>query len=182
MDNQSSEILAALDRGEIDAAEAIRKLEEVPVEDTRSSQPRSEFLSRWRYLWAFPVLIGAGSLFGGYQLATLGGWWWLLAGPLLVIGGLAFFLGLASIESPWVHIRIQSDEAGALSTFGLSFPLPLMPLIWSIKMIGSYVPALDRTALDELLLAMEGDQQADGTLVIDVRQDDAGERVRVYFG
>ena len=41
---------------------------------------------------------------------------------------------------------------------------------------------LDRTALDELLLAMEGAQQADGPLYIDVWEDDAGERVRVYFG
>jgi hypothetical protein len=137
---------------------------------------------RWPYLWLVPVTLGALGLFGGYGLATLGGWWWLLAAPLLLLGALIFWLGLASIDSPWVHIQIESEEDGSHSQFGLSLPLPLRPVIWLIKQFGGRIPSLEKTAVDELLVAMEVAQETDGPIFIDVHEGDSGERVRVYLG
>lgn len=180
--NERTEILAALERGDINAEEAIRQLE-----GGQSSQPASppaalDMPRHWAYFWVIPVTIGALGLFGGYGLATVGGWWWLAAGPLLALGAALFLFGLASIESPWVHIRVQSDEIGAVSQFGLSLPLPLKPAIWALKRFGRFVPSLEKTSVDELLVAMEFANQSDGPIYIDVHEEDSGERVRVYLG
>lgn len=179
---ENVEILEALERGEIDAGEAIRQLEGEPTNPGIPAAEPVDMPSYWPHLWIIPVAVGALGLFGGYGLGTLGGWWWLLAGPVLVLGAVCFVLGLASIQSPWMHIRIQSQERGSISEFGLSLPLPLRPAIWLLKQFGSYVPSLDSTAIDELLLAMEGVRTSDGPFFIDVQEEDDGERVRVYFG
>ena len=187
MDNENdrSDILNALDRGDIDAEEAIRQLEGDPQAASEPARPLSdEFrIPRiWTYLWLIPVILGFIGLVGGYGLAIKGGWWWLLAGPVLLAGALSFLLGLASIESPWVHIRVKSDELGSVSEFGLSLPLPLQPVSWFLKVFGSYIPGLERTALDELLVAMEVARTSDGPFFVDVREEESGERVRVYLG
>ena len=182
MEEGSEDILRALDRGEISADEAIRRLEEEPPLPGKLAPQEFDMPKRWPYLWLVPVSLGALGLFGGYGLATLGGWLWLLAAPLLLVGAVLFWLGLASIDSPWVHIQVQSEEDGSISQFGLSLPLPLRPVIWLIRQFGSYVPALDKTAVDELLVAMEATKDTDGPIFIDVHEGESGERVRVYLG
>lgn len=181
-EDRSTDILAALERGEINADEAIRQLEGDDGPPATTAADPLDMPRHWPYFWTIPVTVGALGLFGGYGLATVGGWWWLAAGPLLALGGLLFIFGLASIESPWVHIRVQSDERGAVSEFGLSLPLPLKPAIWAIKRFGRYVPSLEKTSVDELLLAMEVANQSDGPIYVDVHEEDKGERVRVYLG
>ena len=180
--NRSAEILAALERGEITAEEAIDQLEGKPATSLAAQPETPEIPKHWSYFWLIPVVLGALGLFGGYGLAVLGGWWWLAAGPLLSLGAVLFLLGLASIESPWVHIRVQSNEIGSASAFGLSLPLPLRPAIWVLKRFGNYVPSLEKTSVDELLVAMEFANQSDGPIYVDVQEEDSGERVRVYLG
>ncbi|MFP3853671.1 MAG: hypothetical protein ACLFWD_05185 [Anaerolineales bacterium] len=179
---ENAEILKALELGEIDASEAIRQLEGKPARSDTADKEPIEMPSYWPHLWIIPVAIGVLGLFGGYALGVLGGGWWLLAAPVLVIGALCFMLGLTSIQSPWFHIRVQSRGQGSISEFGLSLPLPLPPAIWLLKQFGGYVPSLDSTAIDELLLAMEGIRTSDGPFFIDVSEEGDGERVRVYFG
>ena len=185
MESNSSDILEALDRGEIDAQEAIRQLEGNPSAAEEPAEPGVEGFEiprTWRYLWLIPVALGVIGLLAGYGLATLAGWWWLLAGPVLLTGAALFLLGLASVDSPWVHVRVQSNELGAVKEFGLSLPLPLQPVSWVLKVFGRSIPGLERTALDELLVAMEVARQSDGPFFVDVREEDSGERVRVYLG
>lgn len=182
MDEDRADILAALERGEISADEAVRRLEADETAITPVAPEEIEIPRHWPYLWTVPVTLGALGLFGGYGLATLGGWWWLLAGPILLLAATLFVLGLASIDSPWVHIRVQSDEEGGVSEFGLSLPLPLKPAIWLIKSFGGYVSSFERTSIDDLIVALEAARDSEGPIFIDVSEEDSGERVRVYLG
>jgi hypothetical protein len=181
-DTERAQILDRLERGEIDAEEALRQLDEEPAQAAPGPQPDPLSPAIWRHWWLILLVMGVTLLGGGYGLSLNGGWWWLVSAPLLVLGILLTVLGGSMFGSPWVHIRIEKDTNGSQSTFGLSVPLPLRPTIWAIRVFGKSFKGLDRTGIDELLLAMEGAIGQDAPAIIDVQQDDSGETVRVYIG
>lgn len=184
-DHERERILDALDSGDISAGEALRRLEgdEAGVAEPSLEPAAPPRPPAWRrYGWIVLFDVGLVLTAAGIGLAAAGGWWWLLAAPLLLVGITIGGLGLGSIRSPWVHIQVDSDEDGGSRRFQIGLPLPLRPTAWLLRTFGRYVDRFDQTGLDELLMAMSGQVSADNPVVIDVHEDDSGERVRVYFG
>ncbi|MGA9532160.1 MAG: hypothetical protein WBR18_05540 [Anaerolineales bacterium] len=184
-DGDREQILNALDSGDISAGEALRRLEadEGPVTDSVQQAAAPRRPPAWRrYGWIVLFDIGLVLAAAGVGLAILGGWWWILAAPLLLVGITIGGLGLGSISSPWIHIQVDSSEDEGLRRFQIGLPLPLRPTAWLLRNFGHYVDRFDQSGLDELLIAMSGQVSADNPVVIDVQEDDNGERVRVYFG
>jgi hypothetical protein len=184
-DHERERILEALDSGDISAGEALRQLEsdEAPPtasDQTAASAPRPPAWRRYGWIVLFDV--GLVLTAAGIGLALLGGWWWLLAGPLLLVGVTIGALGLASFRSPWIHIQVDSDEPDGPRRLQFGLPLPLRPTAWLLRNFGHYVDRFDQSGLDDLLIAMSGQVSVDNPLLIDVHEDDSGERVRVYFG
>jgi hypothetical protein len=134
---------------------------------------------RWRNWWLIPFTAGViGSAFGIW-LAQQGGWWWLLAGPSLLVGILITLLSLASIRSPWVHVRIKNPDRSWPHTFGISLPIPTQLAAWILRTFGPMIPQLEATAIDELLMALS----SEGTpLHMEVDAGPGGERIEVFIG
>ena len=113
-EERREELLQDVEEGRIDVAEAIRRLEAgEPLGEPHDpvEMNESEALpSQWRQWWWIPFSVGVAIAAAGYGLSTLGGWWWVCAGPALFVGLLLMLLMLISSRSPWVHIRVHTGE------------------------------------------------------------------------
>ena len=180
------DVLHKLDQGEIDVEEAERLLmEQTPSVEKDADWSVSEDQMRTRSWWLILFAIGFGFLVFGWGVATLGGWWWLLAGPLLLVGIVLALLGVASMQSPWAQIRIFDNKRGHAHKFTFGLPIPIRIATWGLKNFGHYSPQLDRTDIDEILLALdefESNLAQGPPISVDITDSDNGEHIEVSMG
>ncbi len=201
-DERRARVLRRLDDGELTVDQALAALEQPDQETVGESgvtvvnrsipedfAHQQRVLSSWRNWWLIPLTVGLVLSGTGIWLAQYGGWWWLAAAPALLAGAPVTLLSLASANSPWVHIRIRDFERGSQKaaagwpkTFGISLPIPVRPAAWLLRTFGPMIPQLDRTAIDELLLALEGSRAEGAPLHVEVDAGPDGERIEVYIG
>jgi hypothetical protein len=189
MDSEHKDILRQLESGEIDVDEAVRQLEEEEAPGDVGVQPAPtesgfEPPKQWQYWWMIPMMVGLVALVGGYLLSQLGGWWWACAAPTLLLGLVVVTLAAVSTSSPWVHVRVRSEDEGAGSNVRISLPLPLGLTGFMLRRFGHFAgDKLDRTMVDEILVALEGDLKKGGDpIYIEVDDGESGEKVEVYLG
>src|SRR3989304_885649 len=128
----------------------------------------------------FFFVCGALAVFPFY--AASGSWLWLVCGwPVFLIGLLTIFAGWFARKSRWVHIRITNVD-GSRRNIKLSFPLPLRLTAWVLKVASRFSGKLKETGVDEIIVALNEGLKSDQPLVVDVQDDDDGERVQVYIG
>lgn len=176
-DGTRSDLLDKLERGQLEVEQVIRALEDdTPEPASRVRTSRSSIRNWW---WLLIALPGAVMVLGGALLVQPGGWWLVPAILLLVVGGLILSLGLMSIGSPWIRLRISSPDSAPLRSFGLYLPLPLRPAAWIAQVLGKWTPLLDRTVLDELLAAMGSASDGEMSFSVDVEDREGGERIQV---
>jgi len=99
----------------------------------------------------------------------------------LVVGIFGLVASVLSRTSPWVHIRVRSRRPGG-GRFSVKLPLPVRLVSWGLRLAGPWTPGLDRTTVDELLMALDGNVSAESPLYVLVDDDEDGERVEVYLG
>jgi hypothetical protein len=147
-----------------------------------------EELTRIKSWWIIPFWIGiAITVLGG----SLMFWAWTARGigfgfiaawiPFLIGIGL-LVLGWNSRTGPWLHLRIQQKPGEKPERIALSFPIPNRFFAWSLRTFGSFVPNLNLSGADEILLALGNYSQGDAPLSIDVDDSDEGEKVKIYIG
>lgn len=176
-DGTRSDLLDKLEKGQLNVDQVIRALQaETPDRPSRERASRGSIRSWWWLLIAGP---GAVMVLGGTLLVRLQGWWLVPAILLLLLGGLIISLGLMSIGSPWIRLRISSPESAPLRTLGFYLPLPLRPAAWIARVLGKRTPFLDSTVLDELLDAMGSTRDPELSFSIDVEDREGGERIQV---
>jgi len=180
-DQNSMEILDQLDKGQIDAREAARRLSEKDVQP-KQKDDFPNLSNRWQHWWVIPFSIGLAGGVTGWGLSQLGGWWWVCAGPLLVLGVLAMILSVAMQRSPWVHIRVKTGEDKWPRRIAISLPIPLGLTARILRWRGLSYGGLDKTAVDDLLLALEGNISSEEPIYIEVDEGESGERIEVYLG
>jgi hypothetical protein len=187
-EQNDKDILQQLETGEIDVEEAVRRLEdedsppasmEQPPTDTSGFEPPS----RWQLWWLIPLMAGLVMLVGGYWLGTLGGAWWICAAPTLLLGLIVVTLAAVSTSAPWVHVRVRGNEEGTGSNVRVSLPLPLGLTSFVLRNFGHLASdKLDKTMVDEILVALEGSFKGGDPIIIEVDDDESGEKVEVYLG
>jgi hypothetical protein len=189
---ERKDVLEELEKGQIDVQEAIRRLEgeeEVPEEseeptfpsDIKEDSPRPS--KQWRNWWLVILAGGMGIFALGGWLGTMGGWWWLCAGPTLLLGMVVTIVGLLSQEVPWLHIRVDTGQDTWPRHISLSFPVPKKVASWALRTWGHRFRRLDETAIDELILSLEENFSQETPLYIEVQEDEkTGERVRIFLG
>lgn len=208
-DQERNQVLKMIEEGKISPDEGLKLLqvlEENRIEDepqviepaaaTRSeskSDPEvTERINRLRgHLWQVPLWIGIGiTVFGGWlvywvmQKAGMGFWFFCSWLPFLV-GVLLIGIAWGSRTARWLHVRVQRRPGKeGPKNISLSFPLPLRLTSWAVRTFGHNFRDLERTAVDEVVQALEQSVNSDAPLYVEVDEDDDDdvEHVQVYIG
>ena len=177
------EVLNRLEAGEIDAEQAIHALNgDVEPDETSHAEAKNENLQHWRGWWLIPFSLGVAGTAAGLGLSQLGGWWWLGAGPLLVVSMIVLVVSAGTSQSPWVHVRVRTRAGAGFRRFNIHLPVPVRLTAWGLRVFGANIPGLDDTVLDDLITAMEGNISAETPILIQVDEGEDGERVEVFLG
>ena len=194
-----SQILAQLEAGEISAEEAVRLLSRVDSEQASEPQEAPSPLpeasipgldpaaARWARFWIYPLMAGGVVLIVGalvmalvYSLDAAPGW--RVCGWLpMSLGLLVTLLALWSRRAKWLHLRILEGKTDK-RRIAFSFPLPLGLAAWGLRIVQPFVPQLQETGVDDLIIALREGVGTDEPLFIDVQDEEDGERVQVYIG
>jgi hypothetical protein len=173
-------ILDELEGGRIDVDEALRRLEGQGSVPAGASPPVA--VRGWRGWWLIPFWTGFGLTGAGGVLAALGGGGWFGAVPLLLVGIPLMTLGAVSRTSPWVHVRIRAGEDAGARRIAVSLPIPVRLVAWVLRTFGPWIPGLKDTAVDELVMALDGNVSTETPLYVKIDDEQDGEQIEVYLG
>ena len=211
-ENERLEILEMIQKGTISPEEGMKLIEAIgeswensemeysiakaelegsfePIKaDEYSQEVDQDHFNKLKSWWIIPFWIGVAITVMGGSLMY---WAWSAHGigfgfvaawiPFLIGVGL-LVLGWNSRTGPWLHIRIQQKPGEKPGRIAISFPIPNRFFAWSLRTFGSFVPNMNLSGADEILLALGNYSQGDTPLTIDVDDSDDGEKVRIYIG
>jgi hypothetical protein len=137
----------------------------------------------------WPMAVGIGITFFGalllYWAYSAGGGlslWFFCASPPFALGVLLMALAAASRTAKWIHVRVNNAKGEEPRRVAISFPLPIGPTAWFLRTFRGFIPKLQDTAVDELILALGETTSADNPLYVEVNEGEDGEKVQVYIG
>jgi hypothetical protein len=184
-------ILELIESGEISAEEGARRLE-APAQATEGPRASAAApavpvpqpaLVRW--LWQCVFWTGGGLLAGGGFLllsfytrevpSRWLTWGWILS----TLGVMGVLLGWWLQRAHWLSVRVRQSDGPNIF---VALPLPLGPIAWILRIARPFVPQLDETGVDELLLAMRDEMRDGRPLLVEVNEGEGGEQVQVYIG
>jgi hypothetical protein len=184
-------ILELIESGEISAEEGARRLEALAQAAGRPGASKATptvsapqpALVRW--LWQGVFCIGGGLLaWGGFLLLSFYTrevpsrwltWGWIL----FILGVVGVLLGWWLQRAHWLSVRVRQSDGPNIFVV---LPLPLGPIAWILRIVRPFVPQLDETGADELLLAMRDEMRDGHPLLVEVNEGEDGEQVQVYIG
>ncbi len=157
--------------------------------ETNSPGPRNDpNMDAWRQWWRFPLAIGtlvtlASGLLLYQAYRTIGyGFWFFCTWVPLTLGIVVMSLSWFSRTARWLHIRIYQGSGEWPQRIALSFPLPIRFSAWVLRRFGKWIPNLEGTSLDELLLALDENTSSNQPFYVEVEDDEDGDRVQVFIG
>jgi len=155
---------------------------------TETAPPDNEELQKWKRWWVIPLWVGAGvTVIGGLLMywafrANGYGFWFACTWFPFLLGVVLLAFAWNSRTAPWIHVRVHQAPGKNPKKIAISFPIPVRLTVWGLRIFGHYIPQLEGTSLDEVILALK-DVAKDGTpLFIDVDDNEDGERVQVFIG
>lgn len=161
--------------------------EVITVLPGQAGNPAPEFARKWRNWWMIPLWVGVAItvlsgvlMYQAQQSGSLGFWFFCASVPFL-LGLVVIVLAWQSRTAPWLHLRVSEEEPGRKQRIALSFPLPISPTIWFLRIFGDRIPNLKGTSLDEVLLAVGRGASPENPLYIRAEEDD-GDQVEIYIG
>ena len=203
--DEQKQILKMVEDGKISVDEAmtlIKALEETPVGDeievieteAGSDQGRSagpefeEVKARARRFAMVPIWVGvvftvlsAYWMYALVQNANYGFWFFCAWFPLL-LGILLIAVSTGGMNSRWLYVDVEQEPGEWPQHITLGFPIPLGIIGWFLRSFGHYIRGMDRTNVDEILMAISMANNLDEPLIVNVDEGDGGERVQVYIG
>ena len=142
--------------------------------------------NRFKFAWIWflfggiiLIMAGAFGMYDGYQSRGLGVGFWFSWVPLS-LGVCIVVLAINSINSLWIHVRVNTGKREWPQRIKFSIPLPiqLTQLAGRLALkhdIGGRLNALD---VDEIIAVIK---ESDTPLAVYVDEDD-GEKVQVFIG
>ena len=210
-DAERMHILQMIEDGRVSAAEGLKLLDalkqpealrapevETPPASgtrTRGNQRRTAEpdpgLDKWRRWWVVPMAVGTGIvlvssllMYGAYQGGGFG-FWFACATVPFAFGVLVMALAGFSQSARWIHIRVRRgdrDTGEGPRNIAISFPLPIRFTAWALRTFGHFIPKLEKTGVDELVLALAEHTSSESPFFVDVDNGEGGEKVQVYIG
>jgi hypothetical protein len=165
-------------------------VEEAFPSRAKSSSASADFapgVKKWRRWWWIPLSIGIGItvisgllMFLAYQKSGFGFWFACLWFPLL-FGVIVISLAAASRTARWLHVRVHQEPGEWPQTIAISLPIPIRFTAWILRIFRPHIPNMDKTSLDEVILALEK-TSPDQPFYVEVDEGENGEKVEVYIG
>ncbi len=150
--------------------------------------PDPEDLRKWKRWWTIPLWVGVGItvisgflMFGAWNANGVGFWFACTWFPFLLGVGL-LSLAWGSRTTPWLHLRVQQKPGSKPERFAISFPLPIRLTAWGLRVFGRFIPNMDATGLDKVILALKDSTDEDAPLIVNVDDSEDGERVQIFIG
>jgi hypothetical protein len=186
-------ILSKIESGEISSEEGIELLQSGTERDDKftgepgvSSSPSisDEEMKKWKQWWMYPMYVGVAivvlaAMWMSSSYANHGyNFWFYCAWLPFLLGILLIGISSRSKAGPWVHVRVKSEN----QRVAVSIPIPIRLTAWGLKNFGHYIPHMENTALDEIILALEDTSKAGTPLYVQVDDGEDGERVEVFIG
>ncbi len=180
-------ILALIEEGKISVEEGARRLETLADAGGTANAPADPVarpgLVRW--VWQVVFWTGAGLVAGGGLLLAptytrdiaigQAAWGWVL----FVLGVMGLLLGWWMQRGQWVSVRIRQTDG---PSFAFALPLPLGLIAWIARIATHFVPELEGTGVDEVILALRDEAREGRHLFVEVDEGTGGEHVQVYVG
>ena len=205
---ERQKILQMVEEGKISAEEAaslMRALDEASADEQieaydagsgsgfeGSGVSASEFesvKSRARRFATIPLWIGvsiavlsAWGIFSIQQNVGVNFWFFCLLFPLM-LGVLLIAIGSAGQRSKWLYVNVDrpyADDWPRNITFG--FPIPLGLTTWFMRAFGHNINGMNKTQVDGIVEVLTATGESDEPFIVNVDDDDDGERVQVYIG
>jgi polyhydroxyalkanoate synthesis regulator phasin len=187
-------ILGKIESGKISPEEGARRLQEISHQATSKvaignhSSPNidPEDLRKWKRWWTIPLWTGIGiTILSGLWMNSAytssgTGFWFFCSWLPLLIGVSLIVLGSLSNSSRWLHVRVKQPGEFP-SKIAISFPIPTHFTAWLVRTFGRFIPGLDNTALDEIILALDR-ETSESPFYIQVNEGEDGEQVEVFIG
>jgi len=151
------------------------------------SVPLPPSAEKLRLYWMIPLWAGAGiTVLGGLLISVVlqaagFSFWFFLASLPFFLGVFVMALAWQSRNGHWLHLRIEEKPGENSQRIAFSLPLPIRPAVWFLRNFGDRIPALHRTALDEVIMALGETTTVDNPIYIEVSDDEDGERVLIFI-
>lgn len=144
---------------------------------------------KWRRWWTIPLWIGVGiTIVGGVlmyaamQAAGASSFWFACAWLPFLLGIAVIVLAWSSRSARWIHIRVRQSPGERPQTIALSFPIPIRLTAWILRHFGHYIPNMEHTGLDEIILALGDKTSPETPFYVEVDEGEDGEKVEIYIG
>ena len=148
-------------------------------EEVRRRAMRFAFIPLW--IGIILTVLGAWWMYSIQQNAGLNFWFFCMTMPLL-FGILLIVLGAGSGSARWLYVNVdRTYQHEWPRNITIALPLPLGLVGWFLKNFGSYINGMDRTTIDEVLMAISMAKSMTEPLIVNV-DGDGGERVQVFIG
>jgi hypothetical protein len=168
-DENKLEILRKVENGTLtieEGSDLIGMLEKANTEPQQSApMPHMDPIEKheasgcWKAAWSMILVAGAILagfsaywLYQGYMHRGLSWSFWLSWIPMLIGIALMIF-GWALMESPWMHVRVHSNEEKKRFTFVFSMPVPFNIARWVMERFGKYMS--DEVKSQEILNVLD---------------------------
>jgi len=135
-------------------------------------------------LWVgvFIAVVSAWGIFSIQQNVGVNFWFFCLMFPLM-LGVLLIAIGSAGPGSKWLYINVDRRYANDWPkniTFG--FPIPLGLTAWFMRTFGHNINGMNKAQVDGIVEVLDATGKSDEPFIINVDDDDEGDRVQVYIG
>ena len=135
-------------------------------------------------LWAGVVItvLTAWGIYAIQQNAGVNFWAFCLMFPLM-LGVFLIAVGAGGQGSKWLYVNVDRRYANDWPrTITLGFPLPLDLTAWFLRNFGHNMRGMDKTNVDGIIEVLQATGKADEPFIVNVDDDESGDRVQVYIG
>jgi hypothetical protein len=184
---EGADLLSILDRGINPNQSSPEILPSHSPSDNTPEQPPT-VSGCWKAGWSMILLAGAVLMalsafwmVQGYQKAGLSWGFWLSWFPFLI--GIAIMtFGWILMDSPWLHIRVNSADLGKKRKFVVSIPLPLGLVTWAFRTFPNQIPQdIKDKGVEAMLDELQQSLSRGEPFTVDVDDKEDGDQVFIYI-